>query len=332
MKYLFNVILFLICLIVSPIGGKNQDKDFYPDKDKIVNYAALENPFRMQKINLVWEKARLKLGLAEKKLAKLYIDLKMQDKEELTLKRHQAEGGDKDGLREADIRARFNLILNTYGMGGKAEQTVNTAKPKELFKDKKLQKLWEKAEKTGMSSEEMLTLQQEFQHHQEKVDEYNRLMEMAGKDSRLNDNTVHRDNEDYDIRNTNEVKKKYRNVKDGYDRLHRLATNKGETTGFKEPKVAGLWRIAKEADFDDDELESLKEELGHYEKRLEKLRYLQNELELVHERHGGKYGVGDNEDDKAEGIIDRKLAKNKDAVENLHSNLERKILARHYEL
>ena len=34
---------------------------------------------------------------------------------------------------------------------------------------KKLQKLWEKAEKTGMSSEEMLTLQQEFQHHQEKV-------------------------------------------------------------------------------------------------------------------------------------------------------------------
>ena len=32
------------------------------------------------------------------------------------------------------------------------------------------------------------------------VDEYNRLMEMAGKDSRLNDNTVHRDNEDYDIR------------------------------------------------------------------------------------------------------------------------------------
>ena len=32
MKYLLNVILFLICLIVSPIGGKNQDKDFYPDK------------------------------------------------------------------------------------------------------------------------------------------------------------------------------------------------------------------------------------------------------------------------------------------------------------
>ena len=30
----------------------------------------------------------------------------------------------------------------------------------------------------------------------------------------------------YLARNTNEVKKKYRNVKDGYDRLHRLATNK----------------------------------------------------------------------------------------------------------
>ena len=46
------------------------------------------------------------------------------------------------------------------------------------------------------------------------------------------------------------------------DTIMHTYTIKGETAGFKEPKVAGLWRIAKEADFDDDELESLREELG----------------------------------------------------------------------
>jgi|LakMenEpi03Aug12_release.lakeMendotaPanAssembly.Ray.scaffolds.fasta_scaffold885185_1 hypothetical protein len=33
----------------------------------------------------------------------------------------------------------------------------------------KLQKLWEKAEKSGLTSSELLALQEEFSHHQEKV-------------------------------------------------------------------------------------------------------------------------------------------------------------------
>ena len=43
----------------------------------------------------VWDKARLKLELAEGKLRQLYSQLKIQDKEELTLKKLKAEGGDK---------------------------------------------------------------------------------------------------------------------------------------------------------------------------------------------------------------------------------------------
>jgi hypothetical protein len=44
---------------------------------------------------LVWDKARLSLKLAESKLRTLHSQLKLQDKEELTLKRLKAEGGDK---------------------------------------------------------------------------------------------------------------------------------------------------------------------------------------------------------------------------------------------
>lgn len=43
---------------------------------------------------------------------------------------------------------------------------------KSLFKDKKLSKLWDKAEKSGFTSEELLTLKEEFDHHQEKIDQY----------------------------------------------------------------------------------------------------------------------------------------------------------------
>ena len=85
-------------------------------KDPVVNYAALENPFRMAKVNLVWEKARLRLELSKLKL--LHHELRIHDKEELALKKIKAEDGDSEGLREAEIRKRFNSILNHYGLSG----------------------------------------------------------------------------------------------------------------------------------------------------------------------------------------------------------------------
>ncbi len=52
-----------------------------------------------------------------------------------------------------------------------------------LFKDKKLERLWEKAQKSGLSDEELLLLKKEFQHHQEKLEEYHRLKELAMQSS-----------------------------------------------------------------------------------------------------------------------------------------------------
>ena len=52
----------------------------------------------------------------------------------------------------------------------------------------------------------------------------------------------------------------------------------------------------------------------------------------MEERHGGKYGLDD--DDKMEGrrIMDKKLSKHTEAVAKLHESLESKIMARHNEL
>ncbi len=66
-----------------------------------------------------------------------------------------------------------------YGLSGTdafsvTESNVVSAKdsssqPKAFFKDKKLNRLWEKAERAGLTDEELMALKQEFQHHQEKV-------------------------------------------------------------------------------------------------------------------------------------------------------------------
>lgn len=62
------------------------------------------------------------------------------------------------------------------------------------------------------------------------------------------------------------------------------------------------------------------------------MRYLQRELELVDQRHGGQ--LVEEEDDRTEGrkLMDRKLAKHVETVSKLHESLETKILSRHNEL
>jgi hypothetical protein len=46
------------------------------------------------------------LKLNENKLSRLFSELKILDKEHLALKRLKADNGDKDGLREAEIRKK----------------------------------------------------------------------------------------------------------------------------------------------------------------------------------------------------------------------------------
>ncbi len=124
-------------------------------------------------MNLLWEKARR--SLTEGKLQLLYSELKLQDKEEATLKRVKSEAGDKDGALEASVRKRFAGIVNKYGLtkygedDAVKEEEEGRATKNMYFKDKRLNRLWEKAEKAGLTEDELMTLKLEFRHHQAKV-------------------------------------------------------------------------------------------------------------------------------------------------------------------
>ena len=92
--------------------------------------------------------------------------------------------------------------------------------------------------------------------------------------------------------------------------------------------------LAQEADFSDEELQSLRQELQHFEKRIEKMHHLQAELKLVDSRHSKDFDTELNNGLKTDGRkkIDRKLEKTVDNIDKMHAELTARIAARHSEL
>lgn len=109
----------------------------------------------------------------------------------MALKRAKAEGLDKEGLKEAELRKKLLDIMTRFDLLEHFEDIDDPSKykrhkplndpsenhiNKSLFKDKKLNKLWEKAEIAGFTTEELEALREEFNHHQDKIDQYYSLL------------------------------------------------------------------------------------------------------------------------------------------------------------
>ncbi|TDH16459.1 hypothetical protein EPR50_G00019560 [Perca flavescens] len=76
-----------------------------------------------------------------------------------------------------------------------------------------------------------------------------------------------------------------RDLNQGFERLRKLS-HEGftEDSEFREPRVIELWEAAKRANLSEDELDSLKEELRHFETKVEKHSHYQEQLELSHQK------------------------------------------------
>ncbi|KFB44153.1 AGAP003521-PA-like protein [Anopheles sinensis] len=322
----------------------------------------IQRPFRMSKLNLVWTKAQHRL--TEPKLKSLYTELKIHDKEEITYK--QLKEKDKDGLKEAELRNKLVSIMSTYGLlehfddsqdaekykvpkSSDGTPKKDTYKNKTLFKDKKLNRLWEKAESAGFSKEELDALREEFDHHQTKIDVYYNLLERLGDEEDKADTDAHRNavNDDEQDRynevdrgeeqapaakqhaylhKSNQLREKHREIRDNFDRLDRISSKGPNSKDFVEPKVQGLWRVALASDFSADELASLKVELLHYESRLLKLRHMHAEHALSLEKHKQSDAKADTHKQMEDNI-----KKQTRKVEKFQEEIERRIF-KHSEL
>jgi hypothetical protein len=51
---------------------------------------------------------------------------------------------------------------------------------------------------------------------------------------------------------------KHRDIKDGYDVLHKMVASGPDSQEFAEPRVANLWKMALNSDFTPEELDSIR--------------------------------------------------------------------------
>ncbi|XP_036372988.1 alpha-2-macroglobulin receptor-associated protein [Megalops cyprinoides] len=297
-------VMLISCVCIGVLGGKYSREMNEPK----LSDGKSPVEFRIAKLNQVWEKA-IRMQLAPVKQAELHSDLKIQEKDELQWKKLKAEGLDENGEKEAKLRRNFNVILAKYGMDGKKDtrglDTNNLkdheSKDGDIFDDPRLDKLWNKAKNSGkFSEEELLSLRREFQHHKEKIQEYNIVMDTLSRTEEIHKNVI--DPLDGDVKEHvlhqkhTELKEKMRNLNQGFERLRKLSHEGfSEDSEFKEPRVIELWEMAKRANLSEDELDSLKEELKHFETKVEKHQHYQEQLDLSHQKLKHVEALGDKE-------------------------------------
>ncbi|XP_040822144.1 alpha-2-macroglobulin receptor-associated protein [Ochotona curzoniae] len=262
--------------------------------------------FRMEKLNQLWEKAR-RLSLSPVKLAELHSDLKIQERDELSWKKLKVEGLDEDGQKEAQLVHSLNVILARYGLDGRQDaqavrsNALEDSTLDEGLDDPRLEKLWHKAKTSGkFSREELDRLWREFLHHKDKVQEYNLLLGTLGQTEELQDNVIGAA-EPSPVPSESrhqELKNRMRSINQGLDRLRRVSQQGYGADGqaeFEEPRVLELWDLAQSANLSQKELDSLREELKHFEVKLEKHSHYQKQLALSHEKLRHVERLGDQE-------------------------------------
>jgi hypothetical protein len=131
---------------------------------------AHDQPFKINKLNLIWNKAQHSLG--PNKLKDFKNDLLKHEPLEINLKKMKAHKHDEDVVHvEASVRKNLHAIMRKYSLERYyddihpiTEAKTNDNKEVPTYRGNKLDKVWKKAEKAGFSHEQLMLLHEGFQH------------------------------------------------------------------------------------------------------------------------------------------------------------------------
>ncbi|KAF5912967.1 hypothetical protein HPG69_006807, partial [Diceros bicornis minor] len=258
---LLSVLLLLLLLGPWPAAGHGGKYSREKNEPEPPPKREPGGEFRMEKLNQLWEKARRASGQ--------------------------------------------KLILAKYGLDGRKDTREVTSNflsdgaEDDSLGDPRLEKLWHKAKTSGkFSSEELDKLWREFQHHKEKVHEYNVLLETLSRTDETQENVIGPADVKEEVLHSKhaELKDRLRGINQGFDRLRKVShQGYGAEAEFEEPRVIDLWDLARSANFTEKELESFREELKHFEAKIEKHNHYQKQLEISHEKLKHVESFGDRE-------------------------------------
>ncbi|XP_014388936.1 PREDICTED: alpha-2-macroglobulin receptor-associated protein [Myotis brandtii] len=229
------------------------------------------------------------LQLSPVDLSELHADLKIQERDEFAWKKLKAEGLDEDGEKEAKLIRNLNGTFPPPHPGLRSHSACGRdAGP---FPVPRYYRLPQAKTSGKFSRDELDKLWREFQHHREKVQEYNVLLETLSRTEEIQENAINPS----DMRRAQEevLHSRHAELK---DRLRKPASPSGAcaplSTEFEEPRVIDLWDLAQSANFSEKELEAFREELKHFEVKIEKHNHYQKQLEISHQklRHVERFG------------------------------------------
>lgn len=236
-----------------------------------------EEKFRLKKYNEIWLKAQDKVP--KNKLEKLGHILSKLDKQELDLK-HQKHGSSSYNIdHEASLQTYLHQVLVDYGIIN--PDTVNYSDLK--FQDQRLQELWHKAvHDADYTREDLAVLKQEFEHIEGKLKETHDMHQiLETHDEQLDHKTP--------VEQIKKMKHLRKDFKNSHHDVNEMLINMGEKIEsrkiymgddpekrFTDKRILDLWDSAKTSGkFSPSELDSVKDELMHFQTRVHKLNYWQ---------------------------------------------------------
>lgn len=308
------IFLVISQFIVEDVNGNDLPK----------SVIAEENPFRINKINYIWSKAvrhlpdkvalkRLKSEL--NKFDGLYLSAKEQSSKQSGYFIDEVDRKLETLLEKYDLSGAVNAFNKKMKWRNEEEMKMeNSVLGSEKFSNPKLDKLWRAAIDAKFTERQLKALHKELKDHERKMEQYDEKVlkfNSLPHENALEDEVNH---ENIDKLNQ-ELKDSYNEIEEEYSKLNDkiLEQTKGP---FRNYKVLQLWKKAlKNSNFSSFELESLKVELEHFDKQLDKLEFKREELKINREikRKSGKTNAlnddGIDEFEEEHGRIERKLKK-----------------------
>ncbi|XP_028406537.1 alpha-2-macroglobulin receptor-associated protein-like isoform X2 [Dendronephthya gigantea] len=286
------------------------------------------NPFRMGRVNIVWQKAK-QLLLSQEKLDALYVELERQDSDEIKWKHQKQDGKDNLGEAEAIIRRNLMNIMERYGLLGAGEEgrdhiETNRAHDSSFKKDERLEKLWEHAKNEAQfSKEELEKLREELTHHHDKWKQYRDLVGIVSAHKDRQNNIVGKNipHEEAFSKLQEEMNMKCREVDSSYCRLKKKVLSGAPNEEFQDHRVRDLWKRAQVQGYSEEELDIMKEELRHFDNRIAKHDDLQEQLDVAEDMlNNGQ----DHIKPKFEKLTE-KVNEHREYIKKLHTTLEKRI-------
>ncbi|MCP9264618.1 Alpha-2-macroglobulin receptor-associated protein [Dirofilaria immitis] len=259
----------------------------------------MDASFRTNKLNFVWSKAVH--HLSDKALIKRLKD--ELDKFDLLYL----------SVKPANIKTRswcwkrwtISLYNSSRSMKYKwrNEEEVkeeNSVLSLKNFNDPKLQKLWHVARNSRFSKAALEVLHKELKDHEQKLKQYEQKVQLF---SEFNGNTLTENSFEMNDRLNRELKVNNNDILDSYDKLHQKALQNSNLTAS--------------------EMESIRIELNHFDKSLEKVKYHDEELKRAKKEQGklGKSNIFDEdvssfEEENKRLILSEASFKSKKLVQN----------------